>query len=103
MPDHVHALVAGLRVDSDFQRFAGMFKQRSGFDHLSRRAGRLWQEGYFERTLRKDEDVERIAAYIVANPLRAGLCDAFGQYPHLGSSRYTIEQLREAVQTPSSS
>jgi putative transposase len=102
MPDHLHALLGGLRADSDFRRFAAMFKQRSGFDHLGRRAGRLWQEGYFERTLREDEDVERTAAYILANPLRAGLCDVFGEYPHLGSSRYTIEQLREAVQTPSS-
>jgi putative transposase len=99
MPDHLHALVAGLAVDSDFRRFTAMFKQRSAFDHLRRRSGRLWQEGYFERTLREDEDIVATAAYIVGNPLRAGLCDAFGDYPHLASSRYTIEQLREAIQT----
>jgi putative transposase len=102
MPDHVHTLVSGLRQDSDFRRCAAMFKQRTAFDHLSRRAGRLWQEGYFERVLREEEDVEGVAAYILANPLRAGLCDVFGEYPHLGSSRYTVEHLRAAVQIRSS-
>lgn len=100
MPDHVHVLVEGLRQDSDFRKFVAMFKQRSAFDNLRLRPGRLWQEGYFERVLRGDDDVISIAAYIFANPLRSGLCDAFGRYEHLGSSRYTIDQLREAVQMP---
>jgi len=42
--------------------------------------------------------MEDVSAYIVSNPIRAGICDTFGEYPFLGSSRYTIEQLREAVQ-----
>jgi len=75
-----------------------MFKQRSGFDHLAKREGRLWQEGFFEHVIRGEDGVKGVAAYILANPLRAGLCDMFGNYPHLGSSRYTIEQLREVVQ-----
>jgi putative transposase len=98
MPDHLHALGAGTRADSDFQRFAAMFKQRSAFDHLAKREGRLWQEGYQEHVVLTDENIDSIAAYIVASPLRAGLCDALGQYPHLGSSRYTVEQLKEAIQ-----
>jgi hypothetical protein len=101
MPDHLHALVVGLTVDSDFRRFTAMFKQRSAFDHVRNRRGRLWQEGYFERTLREEETLELVAAYIIGNPLRAGLCPEFGDYPHLGSGRYTIEQLREAIQTAS--
>jgi len=102
MPDHLHALVTGLRADSDFRRFTAMFKQRSAFEHLSRRPGRLWQEGYFDRVLREDDDIERTAAYILGNPFRAGLCHAFGDYPHLGSSRYTIEQLRVSLRIPPS-
>ena len=99
MPDHLHALVVGTRVDADFRRFVSMFKQRSAFEHLKRRKGRLWQEGYLEHVVRSEENVESIAAYILANPLRAGLCENFGEYRHLGSSQYTIDQLREAVQT----
>src|SRR5712671_1576895 len=78
MPDHLHALTAGIRPDADFRRHMSMFKQRSAFDHVAKRAGRLWQEGYLEHIIRTDENLEGIAAYVVANPIRAGLCDSLG-------------------------
>jgi hypothetical protein len=31
--------------------------------------------------LRKDEDLQTVARYIVANPLRAGLVEKIGDYP----------------------
>src|SRR3954466_15703991 len=40
MPDHLHALMLGLTIDSDFRRFISMFKQRSAFDHRRREKGR---------------------------------------------------------------
>jgi putative transposase len=98
MPDHVHALVEGLRIDSQLVKFVGMFEQRTAFDHAQTHVGRLWQEGFFDRVLRSEDDVLGIAAYVVANPLRAGLCRSAGDYPYLGSDRYTIEQLCEAIQ-----
>jgi REP element-mobilizing transposase RayT len=48
--------------------------------HLSRR-GALWQKAFYDHALRKDEDVQNIARYIVANPLRAGLVKNIGEYP----------------------
>jgi hypothetical protein len=41
-----------------------MFKQRSAFAHgrLDRR--RLWQEGFFEHVVRREEDFEAIAPYL---------------------------------------
>jgi hypothetical protein len=75
-----------------------MFKQQSAFAHMRNRGGRLWQEGYFDHVVRQDEDLVGIAAYIIANPIRAGLCRESSEYPYSGSDRYTIEQLREAVQ-----
>jgi putative transposase len=44
--------------------------------------GSLWQRAYYDRAARKDEDIRRIARYIVANPLRAGLVQEIGDYPH---------------------
>ena len=82
MPDHVHLLVEGLSASSDLKRFAKMAKQRSGGVHRRRSGQRLWQEGYFERVLRDDDDPATIARYIVENPLRAGLED----YPHVGTN-----------------
>jgi len=98
MPDHVHALVEGTTEGADFIRFVSMFKQKSGHSYRQSIGSRLWQESFQEHTLRGDEDVEPIAAYIVGNPIRAGLCEEHRDYPFLGSSRYSLEQLRDAIQ-----
>ncbi len=44
--------------------------------------GPIWQKSYFDRAIRKDEDLRTIARYIIANPLRAGLVAHIGEYPH---------------------
>lgn len=43
--------------------------------------GQLWQKGFHDRAIRKEEDLQAIARYVVANPLRAGLVDKIGDYP----------------------
>ena len=45
-------------------------------------SGSLWQRAYYDRAARKDEDIREIARYIIANPLRAGLAQNIGDYPH---------------------
>ena len=44
--------------------------------------GALWQKGFYDHGLREEEDLKDIARYIVANPLRAGLVEKIGDYPH---------------------
>jgi REP element-mobilizing transposase RayT len=48
---------------------------------LGRSGAPVWQRGFHDHALRGDEDVRAIARYIVANPLRAGLVRAIGDYP----------------------
>lgn len=43
--------------------------------------GQLWQKGFHDRAIRKEEDLQTIARYVVANPLRANLVDKIGDYP----------------------
>ncbi len=43
--------------------------------------GPIWQKGFFDRGLRRDEDVVAIARYIIANPIRAGIVKSVGDYP----------------------
>ncbi|BBH45746.1 REP-associated tyrosine transposase [Pseudomonas sp. KU43P] len=82
MPDHVHWLIE--LKDVTLSTLMRRFKARSS--HVLRRAGCLslpvWQAGYHDRALRRDEDVVMAARYIIANPLRAGLVDTVGDYPH---------------------
>jgi len=41
----------------------------------------LWQRGFHDRALRREEDLVKMARYVVANPLRAGLVEKLGDYP----------------------
>jgi len=41
----------------------------------------LWQKGYHDHAIRQEEDIQKIARYIVANPLRAGIVTNIANYP----------------------
>ena len=97
MPDHAHLLAEGLSQDSDFKHFAKMAKQRSGGVYARTRNARLWQEGYYERVLREEDDAREIARYIVNNPVRAGLVETPEAYPFVGSDTWTLAELLESV------
>jgi REP element-mobilizing transposase RayT len=97
MPDHAHLLVEGLNDSSDLQHFVKMAKQRSGGDYRRRSNKRLWQEGYFDRVLRDEEDARDFARYIINNPVRAALVTSPLDYAHLGSTLWTVEELVESL------
>jgi REP element-mobilizing transposase RayT len=81
MPDHFHWLVE-LHRDS-LSTLMRRAKSRSA--HAINRARgmpcHVWQRGFHDRALRKEEDLKHVARYIVANPLRAGLVGKIGDYP----------------------
>lgn len=81
MPDHLHWLIAlqhGSLSDL-MRRIKGRSAKR--INELTKRQGKLWQDGFHDRALRREEDVLPAARYIVANPLRAGLVNRAGDYP----------------------
>ena len=43
---------------------------------------RIWQGGFHDHALRQEEGLVKIARYIVANPLRAGLAGRLADCPH---------------------
>src|SRR5262245_24632479 len=98
MPDHVHLLVAGTSENSDAKRFIARAKQYSGFYCKQQHQSRLWQRYGFERVLRDNESTLAVARYIVENTLRAGLVSDPRQYPFLGSSVYTLDEILSALQ-----
>jgi len=99
MPDHVHLLVAGAHPASDCRQFIARAKQFSGYHYQHEFNERLWQRYGFEHVLRAEEDTFRVARYILENPLRAGLARSVREYPYLGSSCYTIDQILDALHT----
>lgn len=95
MPDHIHLLVEGMTDQSNFRRFVKRAKQHSGAAYALKYGKGLWQEGYYERVLRQDEDVRDVARYILWNPVRAGLVQTPAEYPYLGSDVWSVEELIE--------
>ena len=84
MPDHLHLLAVGRNPWSLLPSFAKLARQRSAMAFSGRTGRRLWQQGFFERTLRNDEAIEVVARYIEANPVRAGLVTSVDEWPFTG-------------------
>jgi REP element-mobilizing transposase RayT len=82
MPDHVHWLfVLGACVT--LPGVVSAVKGTTAWRINSARGAigeRVWQGGYFDHAVRRDEEALTIARYIVANPLRAGLVATVGDY-----------------------
>lgn len=75
MPDHLHWLMV-LRKGR-LSEVVHLLKGRSA--HAIGQA--IWQTNYYDHAVRQDEDLRKMARYIVANPLRANLVNRIGEYP----------------------
>lgn len=81
MPDHLHWLFE--LKNNTLTCIMARTKSRItlALNRSLERDGSLWQHGFHDRAIRRDEDLPAVARYIVANPLRAGLVDKIGDYP----------------------
>jgi putative transposase len=93
MPDHLHLLVERTHRRADLGTFVRLARQHSGRAHLNVHGALLWQEGYHERALRAQDDERDVARYILHNPVRAGLVRTPRDYPFLGSSKWSLEDV----------
>ena len=82
MPDHVHVLLDARDDSAALRDVVKRWKQASGYWYARRFGRTLWQSGYFERILRREETTELVANYILANPVRTGLAKHVGEYPY---------------------
>lgn len=81
MPNHLHWLVT--LQSGDLPALMRRIKGHSAIsiNRALRSHGQIWQKGFHDHALRKDEDLQTVARYIVANPLRAGVVEKIGDYP----------------------
>ena len=81
MPDHVHLVAQGMTEAASLREFMQRAKQRSGY-HGKRAIGHsVWQAGYHDRVIWSEGDTRAVVAYVLANPVRAGLVENASQYP----------------------
>jgi REP element-mobilizing transposase RayT len=81
MPDHFHALVCPTKDrEAKIAQFSAGLKR---FVRSQTQAAWKWQEGVFDRLLRRDEFAESKWFYIRENPVRAGLVERWEDWPYL--------------------
>ena len=81
MPGHFHPLVCPLKDrEAKITQFSAGLKR---FVRSQTQATWKWQDGVFDRLLRKDEFAESKWFYIRENPVRAGLVERWEDWPYL--------------------
>ena len=85
MPDHVHLIVqigdiSLLDIVRDLKSRSTQLWWRHGGN------GTIWQRAFHDRGLRTTKDVEVTIAYVLDNPVRAGLVGTWEDYPHFMGS-----------------
>jgi putative transposase len=93
MPDHVHLLLEGTSDSADSREAMRQWKQQTAQSWKKRGIQPLWQSGYFDRVLREGDDTQALVAYVIYNPVRAGLVPTPAAWPWIGSSRYSLADL----------
>ena len=94
MPDHFHWLFS-LIGECSLSQLIGQVKGATAYQigqrispcgsginrESSSRDKRIWQKGFHDRALRRDEDIRAVARYMVMNPVRARIVTRIWDYP----------------------
>jgi len=99
MPDHVHLLLTvfdEMTIEKAMQLIKGRFSHR--LSHELGYKGEVWQRGFTEEQVINKESLEAHRAYIVNNPVKAGLAASPDEYPFCFRflARKKAELLKEA-------
>lgn len=81
MPDHFHWLIA--LKERPLSEVVAVTKSKGNYlvNKVLARSGSVWQRGFHDRAIRREEDLKAVARYVVLNPVRAGLVKRVADYP----------------------
>jgi REP-associated tyrosine transposase len=81
LTNHFHLVVEAALIDlsGGMHRLNGMYAQR--FNRRHRRTGHLFGERFGVRAIDNERQLVATCAYVRANPVRAGLCEAPEAWP----------------------
>jgi len=83
MPDHMHFFVRG-SDQFDLASWVNGLKRSISVSLGATIKQSLWQPGFFDHILRNDESYSQKWEYLQQNPVRAGLVELPGDWPHQG-------------------
>jgi putative transposase len=107
LPDHLHAIWTLPAGDMDYSKRWGLIKAKfskegKAFFHedqavnssrIRRRETHIWQRRFWEHAIRDDADYGRHVDYIHYNPVKHGMVDRVGDWPHSSFHRFVREGL----------
>ncbi len=82
MPDHIHVLLRVEQQGGDIIRFLHSYKTWTGRRMRTAGFARGWERSFWDRHARSREDTANMVSYVLQNPVRAGLCQKWEQWPH---------------------
>ncbi len=89
MPNHVHVIFSVLPARTPALRLSSIIQSWKSFtakeaNRLLARTGSFWQREYYDHLVRDDEDFVRCIEYTINNPVKAGLCERWEDWPASG-------------------
>jgi len=84
MPNHLHLIISPGNSGISVSKFIGGFKSKTTRLVWDNGIKKLWQDRFYDHILRKNEDLRKIAYYILNNPVRKGLVQSFEEYEYCG-------------------
>jgi REP element-mobilizing transposase RayT len=102
MPNHYHLVVQCLRdhLSRALHRVNGVYAE--DFNAKYTRSGHLWGDRFALWQVRDDEHLRATCEYVLANPVRAGLCERTADWPWCWS-RYSSSSASSVISgTPAS-
>ena len=82
MPDHFHWLIQLKKEPREISRIIQGVKISTSAMLRGTTEHKIWQKGFYDRALRREEDVKDVARFIVMNPVRAGIAGSVREYSH---------------------
>ena len=86
MPNHVHLVMTPLPCAGGYQSLARILHHIKGASALAanrllEREGAFWQSESYDHVVRTPEELRRIVAYVLLNPVKAGLVATWQEWP----------------------
>jgi REP element-mobilizing transposase RayT len=81
MPDHMHLFV---RLNMNTKLGLWVRGLKRSISNKLPQCGEIWQPGFFDHIVRHSESYSEKWAYVVENPVRAGLADCSSKWPYQG-------------------
>lgn len=87
MPNHVHMVFTPLlRTADEYYSLATIMASLKGYtareaNRLLGRKGQFWQHESYDRVVRDEDELMRILAYVIDNPVKAGLVKDANAWP----------------------